>query len=660
MLKRAKSLLDYASQVRLFGLLLLLLLVALLLGITYLFSQTKLRLEQGQEEKLELVAKLAFKEISSDPEWREGSLSQEVVSRLLALKNEVRAHRLILWDRRGGELVLGPSESLRPPSSSIEAAWAGRTTLSNFYRDKAGGYYQALLLPLKGERGEMAGLLVVEGRADFLGWLSQLRWALVLGYGCSLLLALLLSFLFIRSILRPYARLSSAALDFTKLSPALSRVEGEDPPPQEGGDMEFVAQTFQKMIDALKEQQAELSRLYAAEQKRARDLQAYQEYILGSISSGVISLRPDLTIVVFNRTAQQIFGLEESEVLGRSCREVFGEEGEITRLAEEAIGLKRIHSRLELSIKRRDEGPIWIGLSSSLLRDGEGNIVGLTFLLTDLTEILMLREQVMLKESLATLGQMSAGIAHEFRNSLGAILGFAKLLQKKLPLEDPRSAHVQDIIAECGNLEAVLKDFLAFAKPEKLQLSQVDLNALIMDSLEAYRQRLEGAGVKIRLSLPPEGLFVQADLAALKRALVNLIRNAAEAMPEGGELVIEAGVRGHRRETPAAGRQPPGQGLQTSDAQDLGSGVWGPESGPGRWVEIVVVDTGCGIPEEDRERIFTPFFTTKEGGTGLGLALVQKAVVGHGGRVEVESRLGKGSTFKILLPYGERRRSPRL
>lgn len=437
--------------------------------------------------------------------------------------------------------------------------------------------------------------------------------------------------LFVRSMLKPSAKSSSQALDFTRLSPALSRVEGGDPPPHEGGDREFVAETFQKMIDTLKEQQAELSRLYAAEQKRARDLQTYQEYILGSISSGVISLRPDLTIIVFNRTAQQIFGLEESEVLGHPLREVFGEEGEITRLAEEAITSKRIHSRLELSIRRRDGSPIWIGLSSSLLRDGEGNIVGLTFLLTDLTEILMLREQVMLKESLATLGQMSAGIAHEFRNSLGAILGFAKLLQKKLPLEDPRSVHVQDIIAECGNLETVLKDFLAFAKPEKLQLNQVDLVALIIDSLEAYRQRLEGAGVKIQLSLPPEGLSIQADSVALKRALVNLIRNAAEAMPEGGKLVIEAGVRGH-------------------DASEL----------YGRWVEIVVADTGCGIPEEDRERIFTPFFTTKEGGTGLGLALVQKAVVGHGGRVEVESRLGEGSTFRILLPYGERRRTPRL
>ena len=631
MLKRAKSLLDYASQVRLFGLLLLLLLVALLPGITYLFSQTKLRLERGQKEKLELVAKLASKQISADPGWREGSLSQGAVSGLLALKSEAGAHRLILWDRRGGELVLGPADPLRPPTPSIEAAWAGRMTLSDFYWDKAGGYYQALLLPLKEEGGEIAGLLAVEERADFLGWLRQLRWALVLGYGGALLLALLLFVLFVRSILRPYAQLSSAALDFTRLSPALSRVEVEDPSPQEGGDMEFVTQTFQKMIDALKEQQAELSRLYTAEQKRARDLQAYQEYILGSISSGVISLRPDLTIIVFNRTAQQIFGLEESEVLGRSCREVFGEEGEITRLAEEAISRQRIHSRLELSIKRRDGGPIWIGLSSSLLKDGEGNIVGLTFLLTDLTEILMLREQVMLKESLATLGQMSAGIAHEFRNSLGAILGFAKLLQKKLPPQDPGSAHVQDIIAECGNLEAVLKDFLAFAKPEKLQMSQVDLNVLIIDSLEAYRQRLEGAGVKIRLSLPPEGLSIQADSVALKRALVNLIRNAAEAMPEGGELGVEARIRGHDASEPY-----------------------------GRWVEIVVADTGCGIPEEDQERIFTPFFTMKEGGTGLGLALVQKAVVGHGGWVEVESRLGKGSTFRVLLPYGERRRTPRL
>jgi len=623
MLKQARAFLNYASQVRLFALLLLLLLVVLLIGIIYLFGQAKFRLEREQEQKLRLLGSVS-EQILSGAGWARGTgaLPAGVASALLNLKNQARVHRLILRDRSGGELTIGRAGPPFPPFALVEKAWVGVPVLSSFYQDEAGGYYRAFLLPLKGEAG-VTGLLIVEEKADFLGWLERFRWAMLLGYGSGLVAALVLLLLFVRSILKPYMKLSSTARAFTRLH--------HTPPPEEGGEMEFVVSAFQQMINALQEQQAELARLYAAEQKRARDLQSYQEYILGSISSGVISLKPDLSITVFNRTAQQIFGFSEAEVLGRSCREIFGEEGEMTRLAEDALKNQRIHSRLELCVKGRGGEAIWIGLNSSLLRDEDGNVVGLTFLLTDLTEVLKLREQVMLKESLATLGQMSAGIAHEFRNSLGAILGFAKLLQKKLPSEDPCSAHARDIVAECRSLETILKDFLAFAKPEKLQPAEVDLAALIRECLESYREKIEGARVRVQLNSSPEGLRIQADPLALKQAFTNLIRNAFEAMPEGGELKLEVRAKGQMGDDPS-----------------------------GRWAEVIVTDSGPGIPPEDRERIFTPFFTTKEGGTGLGLALVQKAVLSHGGRVEVESQVGVGSAFRILLPYGERPRSPRL
>ncbi len=618
---RWPRLLDYASQVRLSALLLVLLLIALLLGTTYLFGQTKLRLERELEAKLRVFATAVSERLRADPGWPPGRVpfSPKVALALLALKPEAQVSRVTVKSRQHEETLFGLPGPLVVPSALLAEAWRGEMVFSEFYRDPTGGYSRTFLFPVQ-ERGQVIGVLAIEARADFLGFLQKIRWVMVAGYGGGLLLAVALGYLFLRSILKPYAVLSSAARDFT----ALSRV----PVAEAEGEIEFVTRTFQKMIDALREQQAELERLYEAERKRARDLESYQEYILGSISSGVISMKPDFTIVVFNRTAQQIFGLSEEEVLGRSSQEVFGENGEITILAEEALRLKRLHSRLELAVKRRDGTLVWIGLSSSLLRDEEGAIVGLTFLLTDLTEILKLREQVMLKESLATLGQMSAGIAHEFRNSLGTILGFAKLLQKKLPPDDPSSAHVQAIIAECGGLEAVLRDFLAFAKPDTLHLTEVDLPGLVEDCLESHRQAIEAAGIRVSLKTPRHELFIPADPTVLKQAFVNLIRNACEAMPEGGELQVE--VKG------------------------LG------EEGYGRWVQVTIADTGPGIPEEDRERIFAPFFTTKEGGTGLGLALVQKAVVAHGGRVEVEGQVGKGSAFKVILPYGERRRTPRL
>ncbi|MGH7752218.1 MAG: two-component system sensor histidine kinase NtrB, partial [Gemmatimonadales bacterium] len=423
----------------------------------------------------------------------------------------------------------------------------------------------------------------------------------------------------------PYATLSSAARDFQQIEPTA----GVD-----AGDIEFVTRTFERMIDTLKAKEAELSRLYAAERERTQQLEWYQEDILGSISSGVVSCRPDGCIAVFNPTAQQIFGYRETEVMGRPVAEVFGTESPLTHVALDGLERQRAHSRLEYPVKRRDGATRWIGLSSSLLRDKTGHSLGLTILLTDLTEIMFLRRQVLLKESLATLGEMSAGIAHEFRNSVGAIRGFVRLVERGLG-EDARAAgHVRDILAEIGRLEVVLKDFLSFARPVQLQVSEVSLGALLEEALASCREEIEGAGIHLSRHLPPEPVQVALDPTLVKQALVNLIRNACEAMPEGGTLTVAACL------VPATALEANG-----------GGGGGGPRDAQVQWAELLVVDTGPGIPAADRDRIFTPFYTTKDAGTGLGLALVQKTVVAHGGRIELEATEGVGSFFRILLPH---------
>jgi signal transduction histidine kinase len=262
-----------------------------------------------------------------------------------------------------------------------------------------------------------------------------------------------------------------------------------------------------------------------------------------------------------------------------------------------------------------------VGLASSVVRDARGEAAGVTFLLTDLTEVRRLQEQVTLQESLAKVGQLSAGIAHEFRNALGAILGFAKLLQKKLPQEDPRAVHVQAIIEETNSLERTMRDFLAYARPARLQVGAVGVRELVEEALDPYRIPLQEARVALSCRHEVGELQIQGDRTALRQALGNLVRNALEAMPSGGRLDLVT-------------RRPP-------------EGPEGDGAGP---VEVRVEDTGEGIAPEDVARIFTPFFTTKERGTGLGLAQAQKAVVAHGGRIEVDSRPGAGTVFRIVLP----------
>ncbi len=616
---------DYPSQVRLFTFLLLVFLLALLFGVTYLFSQARSRLEREGEESLRTLARTAAALVEGDPLWQSSrSVGPSTFPLLRLVQLEGRVERVQIWDEARQVRYSLPVSAVRFPEDLLQPAWRGEATLTPLY-PVGEGFAQAYLLPLRGAAGGISGVLVMEARADFLGFLHRVRWFVIGGYAGGLLLAFFLSLLFVRSILKPYTRLQSAAHDFYA-----HKKSGQIP--EAGQDMEFVAETFQQAIATLKEKEAELKRLYTAEQKRSQSLEEYQEYILGSISSGVISLKTDCTITVFNKTAQQIFGYGEEEVVGRRCHEVFGADTSLTLLAEEALRDQRVHSRLELDVTRRDGAVLWVGLGSSLLRGVDGGVVGLTFLLTDLTEIRRLQSQVMLKESLATLGQMSAGIAHEFRNSLGAILGFAKLLQKKIPETDPRAAHIQNIIAEINSLEDTIKDFLAFSKPAHLHMSDVDLYALIEECVGLYSEALRERGVKVTMRLPGPHPILQADPLALKQACGNLVRNALEAMPGGGELTISC-------RTESGG----GEGEKRR-----------------RVVAVAFQDTGPGIPLEDRERIFTPFFTTKEKGTGLGLSLVQKAVLNHGGRVEVETTEGQGSTFTIYLPYGERRRAPRL
>jgi PAS domain S-box-containing protein len=610
---------DYPSQVRIFALLLILCLVIQLTGATYLYGRAKEHLARELEDRLQRAAGVAIKRVGLGPH-------APALRGLQGVVEETGVSRIFLWGEAGSETIFGLGPPEHPAMSAVEEARAGMAFLTDFYGDRRQGYYRALLVPLSPDSAGKRRVLGIEARTDLLGFLHRIRWLIIGGYTGGLLLALVLCALFVRSILRPYARLTSVARD-------LRRADGVVP--QEGSvDIDFVVSTVQQATEALREKDGELSRLYSAERNRAETLDRYQQTILGSISSGVISFKPDLTIAVFNKTARQIFGIGEDEAVGRSCREVFGEDAEITAVAGEALRQQRIFSRLELSVRRRDGSLRRVGLSSSLLKDGEGNLVGVALLLTDLTEILQLREQAVMRDSLAALGQMSAGIAHEFRNSLGVIMGYAKLLQRKLSSdEDSSHAYLQEIVSEIDLLEATLRDFLAFAKPMQLSRVAVGVKALTSETLDGFRQAMEDGRIKLLIDLPQEELTVQADPYALRQALGNLIRNALEAMPGGGELAVK--VR--------------------SDGAESG-GAFGGRAG---MVEIIVQDTGPGVPHEDIDRIFTPFFSQKEGGTGLGLALVQKTVLALGGRVGVENREGGGACFSIRLPSHERRRVAR-
>jgi len=372
----------------------------------------------------------------------------------------------------------------------------------------------------------------------------------------------------------------------------------------EATEMGFVVDTFHELVSRLKDKERELARLKAQAEERAGMIEAYSDNILQSIPSGVISMDNEMRIRSINRSAEQILGLRAVDVLGMDALDVFGDP--ITGI----LKAKKTITRAEYPYTTRDGRHLWLGVTMSQLRDKSGEAIGMLLIFTDLTDIKALQEEVRLKERLSQLGEMSAGIAHELRNSMSVIAGYARLLRRNI--DETNRPSVEAMLSEIRGMDMVISELLSFAKPTVLNKTTFDLNTLIEDTASA----VVGDKDSIRLSIKKhDPLMVKADETLLRQAITNLLVNAIESMPEGGLLDIET-------------------------------------SSHGEMALISIRDTGTGIADEIRDKVFLPFFSTKERGTGLGLALVQKIVIAHNGRVEFESTAGKGTVFKISLPKG--------
>lgn len=399
----------------------------------------------------------------------------------------------------------------------------------------------------------------------------------------------------------------------------LLAVKGVTDQTEKRDDLGFVVNTFHDMVKELKDKEQELQRLRSLAEERAEDIESYNENILMSVASGVITFDREGRIITFNPAAESILSKRSEDVIGKTCEEVFGRNSPITEIQKESLQREEGKARMEATIEKAHGEKIWLGLNTSLLRNSNGELIGVILVFSDLTEIKHLQTQMELKERFSLLGEMSAGIAHELRNPMGAIAGFAKFLSKKLDSGDERKPIADAIEREIEGMNRVINELLNFTRPTDLNLSRVELKPLIEDSLSSIPLN----SVNFILNSDPVPA-IEADDVLLKQVFINLFQNAVEAMPEGGDIRVVVSVK------PLVESQRPE-------------------------VEIEVSDTGIGIPEEKMNKIFHPFFTTKENGTGLGLSLVQKIILYHSGRIEVKSMEGRGTTFRIALPLRHQR-----
>ncbi|HEX9756853.1 MAG TPA: ATP-binding protein [Nitrospiria bacterium] len=377
---------------------------------------------------------------------------------------------------------------------------------------------------------------------------------------------------------------------------------------------DFVLDTFQSVVHELKEKEQELERLRNAAEEKVRDIESYNENILRSVSSGVITFNPNREITTFNSAAEKILGIPSDQMVGFSCEGAFGPNSPVYQLLERALKDEQPTARQEFEMQWPDQRKIWVGVSTSLLRDQRERIIGATCVFTDLTEIRRLQEQVELKKRLTVLGEMSAGIAHEFRNFMGTILGFAKLLSKQVDPHDPMQSMIDAIIQELRAMEHLISELLNFSKNTDINCQALALKPFLENVMNKVPKREDEKPWEIVMEIPENLPPIYGDEILLRQAFSNLANNGIDAMENGGVLRVAAYLIPHST------------------------------------VEITIQDSGKGIPPEDLEKIFLPFFTTKEKGTGMGLALVHKIILSHNGRIEAKSEEGKGSTFHIYIP----------
>ncbi|RKX19221.1 MAG: hypothetical protein DRP26_03815 [Candidatus Zixiibacteriota bacterium] len=420
-----------------------------------------------------------------------------------------------------------------------------------------------------------------------------------------LIAGLIVAFLFIRSVLNPYKKIKKEACRLN-----LPQIDFDDI-----DDVEYAVRIFQGVIKELKEKETLLKAMYDNSEKRADSLARYNEYILGSISSGVIICDIQGIITRFNRSAERIIGYDHHYAQGRHFNELFGKKHRISQILNDALKNNKTYSRIEFEIACKNKGKLWIGLSSSLISDNDNNKIGAAVLLTDLTQIKKLQEFSNFTEKMTAMSEMSAGLAHELRNSITAIVGFVKLLKKILPPNGRALAIAEMIISESVATEEMLCRFLNFVKPLNVVPAKVNVGQLLKECLNLTVDMQRNKKITVTFEDNTDNRQIMADPMLLKNAFSNLIMNAYQAMGENGVLTVVVSYDEKQRK-----------------------------------VKVKISDTGKGIAKDDLNKIFNPFFTTRDKGTGMGLALVQKIIKGHMGTIEIESYLNKGTTFTVSLP----------
>ena len=437
------------------------------------------------------------------------------------------------------------------------------------------------------------------------------RGPILLASFIAILIGSLLCILFLmRWLLRPYHKLVGEA----------ERASVQAQIRKSSDEAEFVLETFQSVVGQLQEQRKELEKLSAQARERASSAERFSERIVASLPSGLLAFDANGRSMAINNPGRTLLELD-GKALDEPFRDLLQNYQELSQMVGDCLEKGTLYRRAEIEAVSADGYKRRLGatIAPIEMQTSQGPR-GALCLLTDITEVTQLREQVALKNNLESLGEMSAGLAHEFKNAVAALHGYAQLLQNLESNEKARSA-AESLLNEVRNLSEMVTSFLNFARPQPLQLEEVCLPELISDCSIELQPVFQDLRVNLDLVNENGSLSVGADERMLRQTVLNLMRNGAESISEeSGDRLVRVTTK------------------QDRDAIGKLNAV------------IEVKDSGSGIPPAHLQKIFIPFFTTKAKGHGVGLALSHRVITEHGGTLTAENASAGGAVFTIRLP----------
>ncbi|MEW5806006.1 MAG: ATP-binding protein [Acidobacteriota bacterium] len=612
------SLRRYENQIRIFFILLVFTLLIINIMNFYLLSSSRNILINSVIEKGKAISASAFRSLVE-------SGATQILTSPGKLESPVYSSYLRRWVSKSGLLsgsilnsdgeIIVSSENFMPMEDDPDFLKLGevpakslRLGMEVHLAPEAGRvvYLSPVLSP---ERKILGFLKSAYYDADLQSQEKHYR-VLIISQAAVIIILLVLGILFGSWVAKPFRALEEAA---SRIPETIKKEWGWADEPI------LVEESFKKVLEKIMEQEETLHRLHGSVETLDVSVEAFVEKVGREMVSGVIYLGSDGRIITMNPEAEKILDDSLERLKGKLLLSATAHIDGLSDLIEQSIGEGKKFSREVLKSMSRDWKRGHIGAAVTPVKGEAGKIIGALCILTDLTEIQNLQERGRVRENLAAAGVVSAGIAHEFRNSLGAILANAKLIIKGRSIEESVES-AKAILKEVESSKRIVDDFLSYAKPAKLNLSRVDLKKLLMDLKDDLKNNEQFKPLQIELHADP--LEISADEALLKQAFLNIIRNSAEAYgPSGGRVEIA---------------------LERSEDKKG---------------KVIFYDYAGGVPDDQIDRIFIPFFSTKESGTGLGLAIAQKIIVSHDGIIEVENRKGIGLIFKITFPFLELRAS---